>query len=107
MDRTTYTVVGTSVRNGQRKLRYSNGDAIVRGKTMLATGNTEIALFDLPAAMTKAKAQQAFDELFRKRTIPTYSSPCFDYNTIGNTNRTSIPESGLVHRALQFIQENK
>lgn len=99
----TYTVVGTSVRGGKRKVRFSNGDAIVRGKTMLATGNTEIALYDLPAAMTKRDAERAYDELFCKRTCPAYSSPCFDYNTIGKTPR---PESELVNKALQFIKEN-
>lgn len=100
----TYTVVGTSVRGGKRKIRFSNGDAITRGRTMLATGNTEIALYDLPAAMTKRDAERAYDELFRKRTCPAYSSPCFDYDTIGKTPR---PESALVDRALQFIEENK
>ena len=99
----TYTVVGTSIRNGKRKIRFSNGDAIVRGRTMVATGNTEVALYDLPAALTKRDAERAFDELFRKRTIPTYSSPDFDYNTIGKTPR---PESALVDRALQFIKEH-
>jgi len=100
----TYTVVGTSVRGGKRKLRFSNGDAIVRGRTMVSTGNTEVALFDLPAAMTKRAAESAFDELFRKRTTPTYASPDFDYDTIGETPR---PESALVDRALQFIEANK
>lgn len=100
----TYTVVGTSIRGGKRKIRFSNGDAIVRGRTMVSTGNTEIALYDLPVAMTKRAAESAFDELFRKRTIPAYSSPDFDYNTIGKTPR---PESALVDRALQFIEENK
>jgi len=100
----TFTVVGTSVRGGKRKLRFSNGDAITRGQRMLATGNTEIALFDLPAAMTKREAERAYDELFRNRTIPAYSSPCFDYNTIGRTPR---PESALVDRALKYIEDSK
>ena len=100
----TFTVVGTSVRGGKRKLRFSNGDAITRGQRMLATGNTEIALFDLPAAMTKREAERAYDELFRNRTIPAYSSPCFDYNTIGRTPR---PESSLVDRALKYIEDSK
>jgi len=100
----TYTVVGTSVRGGQRKIRFSNGDAVRRGKTMLSTGNTEIALYKLPQALPKRAAESAYDELFRNRTTPAYSSPDFDYNTIGRTPR---PGSALVDRALQFIQENK
>jgi hypothetical protein len=70
---------------------------------MVSTGNTEVALYDLPSAMTKREAERAFDELFRKRTIPAYSSPDFDYNTIGRTPR---PESALVDRALEYIKEN-
>jgi len=101
---TTYTLVGTSIRGGKRKLRYSNGNPLQRGRRMLATGNTEIALYDLPAAMTKRDAERAYDELFRKRTIPAYASPCFDYDTIGRTPR---PESALVDKALQFIEANK
>lgn len=102
----TYTIVGTSVRNGTRKLRYSNGDPKQRGQRMLATGNTEVALYKLPEPLTKPRAQHAFDELFRNQAEPAYKSSDFDYNTIGR-NRTVTPESGLVHRALQYIQENK
>lgn len=100
----TYTIVGTSVRGGARKLRYSNGDPVFRGKHMLATGNTEIALYKLPQPATKVQAGRAYDELFRNRATPAYSSTCFNYDTIGRTPR---PESALVDRALQFIEENK
>ena len=103
----TFTIVGTSVRGGTRKLRYSNGDPQQRGRRMAATGNTEIALYQLPEALTKPRAQHAFDELFRNRTTPAYKSADFDYDTIGKSNRLVTPESGLVHRALQFIEENK
>lgn len=101
---TTYTLVGTSIRGGKRKLRYSNGNPLQRGKRMLATGNTEIALYELPHAMPKRAAERAYDELFRTRATPAYSSPDFNYDTIGRTPR---PESALVDRALQFIEENK
>lgn len=101
---TTYTLVGTSIRGGLRKLRYSNGNPIQRGKRMLATGNTEIALFELPQPATKPQAQRAYDELFRNRTTPAYASPDFNYDTVGKQPR---PESALVDRALQFIQANK
>lgn len=104
MTQQTFTVVGTSVRNGKRKTRFSNGDAITRGQRMLATGNTEIALFDLPAIMTKRQAEHAYDELFRNRATPAYASPCFNYDTIGRTPR---PESALVDQAVKYIEENK
>lgn len=100
----TYTVVGTSVRGGKRKLRLSNGDAITRGHVLFSTGNTEIVLYDLPSAMTKYQAESAYDELFRKRTCPAYSSPDFNYDTIGRTPR---PESELVDRAVKYIEEMK
>lgn len=101
---TTYTLVGTSIRGGKRKLRFSNGNAQQRGRRMLATGNTEIALYQLPHALSKPDAERAYDELFRTRTTPAYSSACFNYDTIGRTPR---PESALVDRALQFIEDNK
>lgn len=100
----TYTIVGTSIREGQRKLRYSNGDPVFRGRRMLSTGNTEIALFKLPNPMTKHAAGRAYDELFRNRTTPDFSSACFSYDTIGRTPR---PESELVDRALKYIEDNK
>lgn len=100
----TYTVVGTSVRGGLRKLRYSNGDAIMRGNTMKATGNTEIALFDLPAALTKAQAQAAYQLRISQRTLPTYATPDFDYDTINNTPR---PKSDWVDQALKYIENTK
>ena len=105
MSKATYTIVGTSVRNGTRKLRYSNGDPVARGRRRAATGNTEIALYKLPEALTKPRAQHAFDELFRNKTTPAYKSADFDYETIGKSNRTATPESGLIHRALKYIEE--
>jgi hypothetical protein len=104
MNTKTYTIVGTSIREGKRKLRFSNGNPIQRGKRMLSTGNTEIALFQLPAPLPKRAAEQAYDELFRNRTAPVYSSADFNYDTIGKTPR---PESALVDRALQYIEKMK
>jgi len=100
----TYTIVGTSIRAGKRKLRFSNGHPVARGKRMASTGNTEIALYQLPEAMTKRAAERAYDLLFRDRITPAYSSACFNYDTMGRTPR---PESELVDRALKYIEENK
>ena len=104
MNTKTYTIVGTSIREGKRKLRFSNGNPVARGRRMLATGNTEIALFELGGPMPKRAAERAYDELFRNRTTPAYSSTCFNYDTIGRTPR---PESELVDRALKYIEEMK
>lgn len=104
MTTATYTIVGTSVRNSRRKLRFSNGNPVARGRRMLATGNTEIALFELATPMPKRAAERAYDELFRNRAEPAYSSKCFNYDTIGRTPR---PESALVDQALKYIKDNK
>jgi hypothetical protein len=56
----TYTVVGVSTRKNRTAVRYSNADPVVRGRVMLATGNTQIALYRLPQPMTKSEAHDAF-----------------------------------------------
>lgn len=99
----TYTIVGTSIRNGQRKLRYSNGDPVARGRRMSATGNTEIALYRLPQALTKPQAGRAYDDMFRNKVTPDYASADFNYDTIGRTPR---PNTDLVSQAVKFVLEN-
>jgi hypothetical protein len=103
MTQANYTLVGSSIRGGQRKLRYSNGDPVRRGKRMFATDNTEIVLYKLPQAMPKRSAERAYDELFRNRTQPAYASPCFNYDTVGRTPR---PSSTIVDQALKYLEEN-
>jgi hypothetical protein len=51
----TFTVAGTSRRNGTVKFRFSNN---LKGRLpmLLRTGHTEINLIELPTAMTKADA---------------------------------------------------
>jgi len=52
-----YTVAGTSIKNGKTKIRFSS-DLAVRTKTLIATGDTEINLIELPKEMTKVQAVQ-------------------------------------------------
>lgn len=51
----TFTVVGTSTSNGISKVRFAN-DLVTRTKTLQANDHTNISLYELPKAMTKAKA---------------------------------------------------
>lgn len=51
----TYTVVGTSVRYGQRKMRFAN-DLASRVKRLEATDNEEITLIEFAHAVTKPDA---------------------------------------------------
>jgi hypothetical protein len=101
MKHTTYNIVGTSVRNGQRKLRFSNGDPHQRGRRMAATGNTEIALFRLPP-ITRHEAEAAFEHLIHQRATPAYQSADFDYEQALKTPR---PQTDLVDRAVKFVME--
>lgn len=103
MTQANYSIVGSSIRGGQRKLRYSNGDPVRRGRHMLSTGNTEIVLYKLPEPATKAQAGRAYDEFFRNRVTPAYSSTCFNYDTVGRKPR---PESAIVDQALKYLEEN-
>jgi hypothetical protein len=53
----TWTVVGTSVKKGERKLRLANGTAEAREKVLLKDEHTEVRLFDLPHPMTAEAAE--------------------------------------------------
>jgi hypothetical protein len=50
-----YTVAGMSNLNGVVKYRFAN-DIKSRSKVLARNGHTDIMLFDLPRAMTKAEA---------------------------------------------------
>ena len=54
----TWTVVGTSVKKGEKKLRLANGTAEARQKVLEKDGHTEVRLFDLPQPMTQAAAEE-------------------------------------------------
>ncbi|CAB4202389.1 hypothetical protein UFOVP1369_13 [uncultured Caudovirales phage] len=71
----TYTVVGTSVRNGRQAVRYSNANPVVRGQHMLKTGNTMIALYQLPHPMNREDAHNAFMDFDCEAAAPAYRSP--------------------------------
>lgn len=53
----TWTVVGTSVKRGEKKLRLANGTAEARQRVLEKDGHTEVRLFDLPRAMTEVDAR--------------------------------------------------
>jgi len=52
----TFTVAGTSVKKGEKKLRFANGTATARETVLLKDNHTEVRLFDLPKPMTKEEA---------------------------------------------------
>jgi hypothetical protein len=53
----TWTVVGSSVKRGEKKLRLANGTAEARRKVLDKDGHTEVRLFDLPQPMLEADAR--------------------------------------------------
>jgi hypothetical protein len=54
----TFTVAGTSIREGEFKLRFANGSAQDRANVLIKGGHTEVKLVDLPEPMTKAAATE-------------------------------------------------
>jgi len=56
MSEKTFTVVGTSVHNGETKLRLANGAAADRYKVLVKAGHDPVTLYDMPAPMTAADA---------------------------------------------------
>jgi hypothetical protein len=48
----TYTVAGTSIKKGEKKLRLANGTAAAREAVLIKDGHTEVRLFDLPQPMS-------------------------------------------------------
>lgn len=57
-DNKTWTVVGTSVKNGDKKLRLANGTAAAREKVLLKDNHSDVRLFDLPQPMTADAARE-------------------------------------------------
>ena len=55
----TFNVVGTTVMNGVRKMRFAN-DLASRVKHLAKGGHTEIDLIELPRPMTKLEATEYF-----------------------------------------------
>lgn len=52
----TFTVGGTSVKNGVRTWRFANGTAEARANVLLKDNHTEVNLIALPSAMTRDAA---------------------------------------------------
>ena len=56
-----FTVCGTSVFNGEHKVRWAND--VFRAKALAKCGNTDILLVELPEAMTKQAAAEFIRDL--------------------------------------------
>lgn len=57
----TFKIVGTSLFNGNWKVRWAN-DFVTRFKTLHKGGHTSIELFELPEAMSKPEATKWLSE---------------------------------------------
>lgn len=55
-DTKTFSIAGTSTLSGVNTYRFATGKATVRAGVLKRNGHTDIALQDLPSAMTKADA---------------------------------------------------
>lgn len=55
MSEKLYTVAGTSVHDGETKVRWAN-DFVARSKVLQKRGDTDIVLINLPEPMTKLQA---------------------------------------------------
>jgi hypothetical protein len=113
----TFTVVGTSVKAGVKKLRLANGTAAARAKVLEKDNHTEIQLFDLPSAMTQdaatkwleARGTDISNIAERSAKIPAAST-----KTVDNTPKTRSvrkPQNPIealahkLHRKTPFIRQ--
>lgn len=55
-DNKTFTIAGTSTKDGANTFRFATGKATVRTGVLKRNGHTDIALQDLPQPMTKTDA---------------------------------------------------
>lgn len=58
----TWTVVGTSIRKGEKKIRFANGKAAARRAVLEKDGHTDVNLFDLPAPMSTEMATKWLED---------------------------------------------
>lgn len=65
-----FTVAGTSVLEGVLKFRVANGTAEARARVLAKNGHTEIALQDLPEAMSKEDAMAFLNYTEGKAVAP-------------------------------------
>ena len=84
----TYTVVGTSIRAGVKKLRLANGTAAARAKILEKDNHTEVRLFDLPTAMTQADAEQWL--IAQGDAVPVKVAPAAKPGRPKNKNTTAV-----------------
>ena len=64
----TFTIAGTSVKNGTTKVRWANGSAENRAKMLDKDGQTDVVLVELPLAMSKLHATKFIN------TLPEFGS---------------------------------
>ena len=99
----TWTVVGTSVRNGELKLRLANGSAAARAKVLVGAGHTDVKLHDLPHAMTQAAAETWLAE--HGDAVPPVLSATprkVKSNLEAGINVEVLPKQPLLHDELGF-----
>lgn len=68
----TYTIAGTTNKDGARTFRFANGKLNVRRNMLKFDGHTAIKLFELPRPMTKVQAMAYLQvEMGTKAKFPT------------------------------------
>jgi len=71
----TWTVVGTSIKRGEKKLRLANGTADARKRVLEKDGHSEVRLFDLPHAMTEVDARAWLEAQGDAVPVPVVQKP--------------------------------
>jgi hypothetical protein len=74
-----YTIVGVSKRNNKYAYRFSNGNAKVRFKQLLATGNTEVILYTLAEPTLRSFAAQQCRNNIDNNVASEHMSACFNF----------------------------
>lgn len=71
----TYTVAGTSVKNGNKSWRVANGTPEARANVLLKDGHTDVQLQALPHPMTRENAIAFLEQNGIKAVDPTVKQP--------------------------------
>jgi hypothetical protein len=101
----TWTVVGTSVKKGEKKLRLANGTAEARRKVLEKDDHTEVRLFDLPRPMTASEAEawlnEQGDAVPTRNVVPKVVVP----KVVVNNKRVERAAIKLVATATELAHE--
>lgn len=99
----TWTVVGTSLKRGERKLRLANGTAAARQKVLENDDHAEVRLFDLPRPMTAAEAEAWLRE--QGDAVPEHK-PAVAKPVVVRPNRVERAVQELVKHATELAHED-